>query len=76
MQRLVEMPGFEEVGDAVEGIIVDEDGAEQRLLGLDIVWCLAIKRCFRHAELARCLSHDVPEFRSRILDIRTDKSRC
>ena len=37
MDRLVEVLGREEVGDAIEGLVVDEDGAEQRLLGLDVV---------------------------------------
>lgn len=31
------MLGREEVGDAVKRLVVDEDGAEQRLLGLDVV---------------------------------------
>ncbi|ESZ22769.1 hypothetical protein [Mesorhizobium sp. L2C084A000] len=56
------MAGLEEVGDAVEGIVVDEDGAEQRLLGLDVVGRFTIKRCFRHAEFSRCFCHDVPDF--------------
>ena len=37
MDRLEEMPRLEEVGDAVERLVVDQDGAEQRLLGLDVV---------------------------------------
>ena len=37
VDALVEMLGFEEVRDAVERLVVDQDGAEQRLLGLDIV---------------------------------------
>lgn len=62
VQRLVEMAGLEEVRDAVEGVVVDEDGAEQRLLGLDVVWRFTIKRCFRDAEFSRCLCHDIPDF--------------
>ena len=37
VHRLEEMDRLEEVGDAVEGLVVDEDGAEQRLLGLDVL---------------------------------------
>ena len=33
--RLGEMLGPQELGDPVEGGVVDEDRAEQRLLGLD-----------------------------------------
>ena len=34
---LAEMLRLQEVRDPVEGVVVDEDGAEQRLLGLDVV---------------------------------------
>ena len=37
MQRIVEMLRLEERRDAVVRLVVDEDGAEQRLLGLDVV---------------------------------------
>ena len=37
MGFLVEMGRLEEVGDAVIGIIIDEDRAQQSLLRLDIV---------------------------------------
>ena len=37
VQLLGEMLGFEEVRDPVERVVVDEDRAEQRLLGLDVV---------------------------------------
>ena len=37
VQVLEEMLGLEEVGDAVVGVVVDEDRAEQRLLGVDVV---------------------------------------
>ena len=37
MDRLEEMLRLEEVGDPVERLVVDEDRAEQRLLGLDVV---------------------------------------
>ena len=41
MQRLVEMLRLEKRGDALERIVVDEDRAEQRLLGLDVERTLA-----------------------------------
>ena len=37
MQRIVEVVRLEEARDAVVRLVVDEDGAEQRLLGLDVV---------------------------------------
>ena len=37
VQVLEEMAGLEEVRDPVIGVVVDEDGAEQRLLGVDVV---------------------------------------
>ena len=37
VDRLEEMLRLEEIGDAVERLVVDQDGAEQRLLRLDIV---------------------------------------
>ena len=37
MDRLEEMLRLEEIGDAVERLVVDQDSAEQRLLGLDVV---------------------------------------
>ena len=61
VQRLVEMRGLQEIRDAVEGVVVDEHGAEQRLLRLDVVRRLAIERCLRHAEFSRCLCHDLPD---------------
>ena len=53
VQRLVEMRRLQEIRDAVEGVVVDQDRAEQRLLGLDIVRRLAVERRFRHAEFAQ-----------------------
>ena len=47
MDRLEEMLRLEEVGDAVERLVIDEDGAEQRLLGLDIVRRRAERRLRR-----------------------------
>jgi hypothetical protein len=41
VQRLEEMRRLEEVRDPVEGVVVDQDRAQQRLLRLDIVrWSL------------------------------------
>ena len=37
MQLLAKMLWLQKVRDAVEGVVVDEERAEQRLLGLDIV---------------------------------------
>ncbi len=36
MDLLDEMLGLEKVGDAVEGVVVDQDRAEQRLFGFDV----------------------------------------
>ena len=38
MDRIEEMLRIEEIGDPVEGLVIDQDGAQQRLLRLDIVW--------------------------------------
>ncbi len=42
VQRLVKMRGLEEVGHPVIGVVVHQDGAEQRLFGLDVVRRFAI----------------------------------
>src|SRR5262249_59594988 len=66
MHRLEEMRGLEEVGYAVERVVVDEDGAEQRLLRLDVVRCSAIERRRRRngLECGRFLrSHEIPPMR-------------
>ena len=44
MDFLDEMLGLQEVGDAVPGVVVDQDRAEQRLLGLDVGGGRAIGR--------------------------------
>ena len=54
------MGGLEEVGDPVEGVIVDEHGAEQSLFGLDVVGGFPIERRFRRAEFESYLCHDIP----------------
>ena len=40
VQRIEEMIGRKKARDAVERLVVDEDGAEQRLLGFEVVRCL------------------------------------
>ena len=44
VQRLDEMRRLEKIGDPVERLVVDQDGAKQRLLGLDVVRRDAILR--------------------------------
>ena len=53
MDRLEEMLRLEKVGDAIERLVVDEDRAQQRLLGLDIVRGGAIGRRGVRRRLAR-----------------------
>jgi hypothetical protein len=60
VQRLEEMARLQEIRDPVEGVVVDQDRAEQSLFGLDIVRRLAVERRFRRAELADCFCHRVP----------------
>ena len=52
VQRLEEMLRLEEIRDAVEGVVVDQDRAEQRLLRLDIVRRAPIGRSCRRRERA------------------------
>jgi hypothetical protein len=47
----------QEIRDAVERVVVDEDRAEQRLLGLDIVRRLTIKRALRYGQFSGCIRH-------------------
>ena len=70
VDRLEEMLRLEEVGDAVERLVIDEDGAEQRLLGLDIVRRRAERR-FRGSLLAcgRIESGHGPDQRNRVWPI-------
>ncbi len=42
VHRLEEVLRFEKIGNAVEGFVVDQDGAEQRLLRLNVLRCGAI----------------------------------
>ena len=52
MDRLEEMLRLEKIGNPVERLVVDEDGAEQRLLGLDVVRRAAVLRRGRFRQLA------------------------
>ena len=53
MDRLEEMLRLEKIADAIKRFVVDENGAEQRLLGLDIVRGGAIERRGGSRRLAR-----------------------
>ena len=44
VQRVEEVPRLEEIRDAVERLVVDQDRAEQRLLDLDVVRALTVQR--------------------------------
>mgnify|MGYP003694372033 CR=1 FL=1 len=44
MDRLEEMRRLEKIADAVERLVVDEDGTQKRLLRLDVVRCGAVGR--------------------------------
>ena len=52
MNLLDEMLAPKEVGDAVEGVVVDEDRAEQRLFGLEVVRRRAIGALLRLRSVA------------------------
>ena len=51
VQLLGEMLRPQKIRDAIEGVVVDENGAEQRLLGLDIVGRRAIGGLVEHFSL-------------------------
>ena len=57
VQRVIEMRRLEEGRDAVDRLVVDEDRAEQRLLGLEIMRRLAKHRCFRGNLANQCVAH-------------------
>ncbi len=59
VQGFVEMDGLQKVGDAVIGVVIDQDRAEQSLFGLDIVRGFAVMRLCRLdvGELAYCVVH-------------------
>ena len=52
MDRLEEMLRLEKIGDPVERLVVDDDGAEQRLLRLDVLRGVAVLRRGRFRQLA------------------------
>ncbi|MBZ5602644.1 MAG: hypothetical protein LAO79_10095 [Acidobacteriia bacterium] len=62
MERLEEVLGLEEIGDAIERLVIDEDRAEQGLLDLDIVRSGAEQRRVFRRLLARSRfdGHDGP----------------
>ena len=44
VQRIEEVHRLEEIGDAIERLVVDQDRAEQRLLDLDVMRDLTVQR--------------------------------
>ena len=44
MDRLEEMRRLEKIADAIEGLVVDEDGSQKRLLRFDVVRCGTVGR--------------------------------
>jgi hypothetical protein len=52
MQRLEKMLRLEKIRDAVERLVVDQDGADQRLLGLEVVRSGAVLRRARLGQFA------------------------
>lgn len=54
MQRLVEVHRFEEIGNPIERLVVDQDCAEQRLFCLKVMRCAAVLRRRGVGEFARC----------------------
>ncbi len=58
VQRVVKMLRLEEAGNAVAGLVIDEDRAEEGLLGLKIVRRGAESRGFRYVALEnQCVAH-------------------
>ncbi len=55
---------LEKIGDAIERLVIDQDRAQKRLLGLDIVRRNAIERRggFRNLARGRFDCHGVPVF--------------
>src|SRR5476651_621537 len=52
MDRLEEMLRLQKIGDPVERLVVDDDGAEHRLLRLDVLRGVAVRRGGRFRQLA------------------------
>ena len=60
VQSVVEMRGLQEARDAVDRLVVDEDRAEQGLLGLEIMRRRAENRRFRLRSRAnQCVAHEL-----------------
>lgn len=60
MQRLEEMVRLEEISNAMKGLIVDQHGAEQRLLSFDVVRRLAIGWSLQRFQFECCFCHVRP----------------
>ena len=54
------MVRLQEVGNAIEGIVVDENGAKQRLLGLDVLRKLPIGRSVQRRQFEYRFCHVYP----------------
>ncbi|EKS26867.1 MULTISPECIES: hypothetical protein [Nitrobacteraceae] len=54
------MVRLQEIGNAVEGVVVDENGAEQRLLGLDVLRKLTISRSVQRRQFECRFCHVCP----------------
>jgi hypothetical protein len=61
MQSVIEMGGLQEARDAIDRLVVDEDCAEQGLLGLEIMWRCSENRRFRLWSWEnQCRAHEQP----------------
>ena len=56
MELVVEMPGLEEIGDAVDRLVIDQDGTKKGLFRLKIVRRLAEDRGLRLKRANHCCS--------------------
>ena len=67
------MVRLQEVGNAIEGIIVDENGAKQRLLGLDVLRKLPIGRSVQRRQFEYRFCHVYPSADTNVdvQDLRT-----
>ena len=69
VQRLMELRRLEKIGNPVESLVVDQDGAKKRLLGLEVVRRDAILRGGDVGELARCRINGCHDLRSKEPDV-------
>ena len=69
VQRLMKLRRVEKIGNPVERLVVDQDGAKQRLLGLDVMGRAAILRCGDVSELSRCRIDGCHDLRSKKPDV-------